>query len=323
MKNSVSFKANGMVYASIKTETEGSLFHYTKSIDALSSILKNGFRYNYCFEEHSKRVAMGEDWSLIDGVSIIGAKQPTYGIATPMVCFCDIPILRAAEHRTNYGNYCIGLNKEIVRKEPTINPLLYTSSSWVYSAIEKLVAYIPTKNEKIAHSQSISDIIGNETDPIQGAALLAKAQTEGLLPKDIRFEPDFISAINTLVSLVKGYSGENGIYYNEHEWRAYFTAAGWPKHSLTTQQFNETKNELNNSLWNNPNYTHLTFDNQEKVITYIIVPTDEEVSEIAKVIRDTSVVLGCELSTDPDTEEKQKDILISMITSFERIEANL
>ena len=42
MKNSVSFKANGMVYASIKTETEGSLFHYTKSIDALSSILKNG-----------------------------------------------------------------------------------------------------------------------------------------------------------------------------------------------------------------------------------------------------------------------------------------
>jgi hypothetical protein len=308
---------------SFKVNATESLFHYTKTIDSLSSILRVGFRYGYCFEEHSKRIAKGEDWTLLDGVNLIGAKEPTYGIATPMICFCDIPIIGADEHRAVYGDYCIGLNKEIVRKEPTINPLLYTSSAWVYSAIEKLVEYIPTKDEIIAHTESISNIIGNEPDPIKGAALIKKALDDGRLSKDIRFDSDFISAINTLVSLVKGYDGEKGVYYNEHEWRAYFTAAGWPKRGITRQQFDDSKDTLNNDLWNNPNYSNLTFDRQEEVITYIVVPTEDEISKIAGLIRDSNTILGCELSANADIKEKQKGILISKITSFDRIEVNL
>lgn len=48
-----------------------SLFHYTKSIDILYSILMEGLIPNYCYEDLSYK------------------RNPDRGIGVPMVSFCD------------------------------------------------------------------------------------------------------------------------------------------------------------------------------------------------------------------------------------------
>ena len=87
------------------------LFHFTKKLTNLQSILQNGLRFSYCFEEFG------------DG----------NGIALPMVCFCDIPLLRTPQHRKRYGNYMIGLTKDFFRQDTTfkLNPVMYRYSSLV------------------------------------------------------------------------------------------------------------------------------------------------------------------------------------------------
>ena len=66
-----------------------SLFHYTKCLDAILGILKDGFRYSYCVENY-----FDEMFACI-----------------PMISFCDIPIRQSIEHSTKYGMYAIGLAK--------------------------------------------------------------------------------------------------------------------------------------------------------------------------------------------------------------------
>lgn len=321
MKKDVYFKSNKFIQASIKTVTEGSLFHYTDSLNTLNIILETGFRYSYSFEEHSKRVAKGEDWTLLDNMTIMGAPQPQYGIAAPMICFCDIPLLKTSEHRAKFGSYCIGINKELMRKElPVLNPLLYVTSSWVYNAIEKLENYLPTQEETNKYYNAIANITKDFVNPIEKACAIKNAKEKGIVTNDIRFEPDFYSAVKTLVSLVKKYEGTDARYYNEHEWRVFFTEAGVPKYGFTREQFEEQKKELNEQLWYDKEKSYLKFDNQGELITYIIVSKEEDVPMVINNIRKLKTILGKPI---PQNDESfVKDILISKITSFERIEAD-
>lgn len=321
MNNVVHFKTDKFIQASIKTETEGSLFHYTNSLNTLNAIIETGFRYSYCFEEHSERVAKGESWSVRDNVKLMGASQPQYGIATPIISFCDIPLLKASEHRAKFGNYCIGVNKELLRRDlPMLNPLLYITSNWVYDAIEKLKSYIPTQDEYTNYFKSIRNVTKGIDNPIKNAEAQKKAQREGIIPKDIRFETEFSSAVNTLVALMKNYEGGNARYYNEHEWRVFFCEAGTSKNGFTRDQFEEQKKELNEQLWADKEKTYLKFGNQEKLITYIIVSKEEEIPLVIRKIREQKTILG---ETIPQDEGGSiRDILISKITSFERLEAD-
>lgn len=70
------------------------LFHFTKNIDFLKSILINGLLPRYCLEDSR--------WLEVD----------RNFIAYPMICFCDIPISRISEHTNFYGQYGIGLTKK-------------------------------------------------------------------------------------------------------------------------------------------------------------------------------------------------------------------
>ena len=69
------------------------LFHFTKNIEFLKSILINGIMPRYCLED--------SHWVDIDSKFL----------AYPMICFCDIPISRISEHTDFYGQYGIGLTK--------------------------------------------------------------------------------------------------------------------------------------------------------------------------------------------------------------------
>ena len=69
----------------------GTLFHFTKDLNTLKKILKEGFRVTYCKEYF--------------GDSFMGI---------PMVSFCDIPLSRTDQHTKDYGKYVIGLDKEML-----------------------------------------------------------------------------------------------------------------------------------------------------------------------------------------------------------------
>lgn len=84
------------------------LFHFTRSLDTLLSILQNGFYPKCCMEDI-------EWFDLPNDVQM----------AFPMCCFCDIPLSRLSEHTDYYGNYGVGLTKDWgIRNK--LNPVVYT-----------------------------------------------------------------------------------------------------------------------------------------------------------------------------------------------------
>lgn len=84
------------------------LFHFTKNVDFLKDILKNGFWPRYCLEDARWYSQAGND----------------FYIAYPIVCFCDIPLSRVDEHVDFYGNYGIGVTREWAESN-RLAPILY------------------------------------------------------------------------------------------------------------------------------------------------------------------------------------------------------
>ncbi len=78
--------------------SSGSLFHYTKTLDIIISILENGF-YPRCAVE---------DYSFI----LTEFEKELARVAIPMVCFCDLPEELQEEHKSKYGNYGLALSKK-------------------------------------------------------------------------------------------------------------------------------------------------------------------------------------------------------------------
>lgn len=87
------------------------LFHFTKSVDVVQSILKNSFYPRLSLED----------------VTWLGIPKLEY-FAYPMVCFCDIPLGRIEEHVNFYGAYGVGLSREWAIKNG-LNPVFYLSKS--------------------------------------------------------------------------------------------------------------------------------------------------------------------------------------------------
>lgn len=89
-----------------------SLFHFTKSLDNVETILMDGFFPRLCLED----------------ISWVGGEGGIDFAAIPITCFCDIPIARISDHVDFYGEYGIGLSKEWALKNG-LNPIFYISSS--------------------------------------------------------------------------------------------------------------------------------------------------------------------------------------------------
>lgn len=97
--------------------SSNSLFHFTRKLPYLKSILTEGFLPSYCLENFDifKFIADDNDLS-------------TFEMAVPMVCFCDIPLSKVKTHMTTYGHYGIGLSKTWGIKAG-VSPLFYVSSN--------------------------------------------------------------------------------------------------------------------------------------------------------------------------------------------------
>ena len=92
-----------------------SLFHYTKDLDTLKSILDNGLWPNYCDETF--KTSKGQ-----------------YVLGIPMVSFCDIPLSKTEDFRERYGSYGIALRKDWGIQKG-INPILYVTNDNIFYSL--------------------------------------------------------------------------------------------------------------------------------------------------------------------------------------------
>lgn len=102
------------------------LFHFTKQLDTVLSILENGF-----YPRTSK-----------ENMSVVLSAYNEVKIGVPMVCFTDIPLNLSSEHRAAYGCYGIGLSKEWAKRSK-ISPVFYMikgSGSWeIYNHMQAVI----------------------------------------------------------------------------------------------------------------------------------------------------------------------------------------
>jgi hypothetical protein len=117
------------------------LFHFTKNMDILFSVLKDGFWPRYCLED--------TQWYRVEGHEYK---------AFAMVCFCDIPISRISDHVGFYGSFGIGLTKEWALKND-LNPVLYIAGdNPLYKAITTTASIAARTTEKSDHAKATESI---------------------------------------------------------------------------------------------------------------------------------------------------------------------
>ena len=283
--------------------TSASLFHYTKQANGLFGIIERGFRFSYCFEEFDETIARFIYRPAVEIARPIGSCEEKYGIAIPMICFCDIPISRADSHRTKYGDYCIGINKNVVRAQmPNINPVLYQSSKWIMNALKTLVESIP-RQEQIDDYFKQTKSITKGKNVVDGASEIIKARCFGILPQ---LYLDAIPAVKLLLSLVKTDISK----YDEREWRVFWEENIDIVFDLTEELFNQKRSEYNMKICDR----YATFDSN--IINHIIVPTENCVQCIIDKIKNSATILGKTATND------EKELLITKITTFERIDSD-
>jgi hypothetical protein len=219
------------------------VFHFTNSITNLKGILQNNFYPSYCLEP---------------AVSCLSRPilKGRMDMATPMVCFCDIPLSQIKDHTGKYGCYAIGLSKEWAMKHK-VNPIIYT--------------YYKSK---------ISDIYSDHILSYVNYCILEENKNE-------------VKPVINLLAFIKPYKGDlwkNGKivrrdvrFYDEREWRFVPKIEEDKKLFLQKPDYLnvENKNQHNNKLKENKNY-HLVFS--PKDIRYIIVKKENELLDIIDFI---------------------------------------
>ena len=178
------------------------MFHFTHNKEALMGIIQNGFRMSYNFEDFDEETSHFDDDNYIPLARLVGSEEPRYGIAIPMICFCDIPLHQTKEHRGYYGNYCIGLDKVAFFEQyrTVINPVFYYyEESWTKDILPNLVRL---KKKLGKQEEAFNSIHSN-------------------------FYHDMLFYIREIISLAKPYFGKDTEgrekrFYDEREWRITF-----------------------------------------------------------------------------------------------------
>jgi hypothetical protein len=131
------------------------LFHFTKSVETLESILANGFWPRYCLEDF--------DWY----------NPEMRLISYPMVCFCDIPLTRIDTHVKFYGSFGLGLTKQWAMLNK-LSPVIYISKDTnVSNALTRMLheSPRPPMESYVGSAKDINSIIAH-VKPIEGDAIV-------------------------------------------------------------------------------------------------------------------------------------------------------
>lgn len=154
------------------------LFHFTRSLDVLKLILKNGVYPRYCLEDFS--------W--------FGANSFKH-IAYPMSCFCDIPLSRISDHTDFYGMYGIGFTKEWGLKNG-LNPVIYLTEGGSVCDMVKFYFNISI-GQQDSESYEQLFILLSHVKPINGTMYMGGKPVE----KDFYQENEwrYVPKINSLI----------------------------------------------------------------------------------------------------------------------------
>ena len=271
-----------------------SLLHFTNSMDALKGILEKGFRFSYCCEKVSATINMNELHP--EGANFFRPSPHINShIAIPMICFCDIPLTRAKLHSDTYGKFIVGVDKDmaITVFGDNINPVMYRTSQTIGLALHDLSvikATIDNVDGCYNYKRSLNQLIGN-TKPYNGTV-----------------------------------NGKDYCFYNEREWRIlipfdYSEDTKW-YWNLSQEEFDAKKDEMNQILHSSKyTYRGLTthIDDEDTLIqfiTHIVVDTEANIPEIVEfILNEEQPLFGY-----PKLSKRVRNLLVSKITSFERIE---
>lgn len=210
------------------------LFHFTKTLDNLEGILINGFFPRYSPEDM--------EWVKDSKMKFI---------AFPIVCFCDISLLRITEHVEFYGSFGIGMDKDWALLNG-LNPVLYvTGTSPVSQSIPKAV-----ESGNVVRKKSNDDSYLNHarctvafTKPISGTTLVNNKP----VPKD---------------------------FYPESEWR-YLARDGGVIEYLLQESFNDSA-QLQSA--NQIAKEKATLQFTPKDVRYLLVRSDADIPNLVDFI---------------------------------------
>lgn len=277
-----------------------SLLHFTNSIQVLTSILANGFRFSYCYEEYNNAIVFNNAHTKHANF-FIGNNGTKKGVAIPMICFCDIPLLRAQEHAECYGKYIIGIDKNYAKViYNKLNPVLYMSSDRMKIALNDISISINNYSKETAHN--------------------------------------YKESVKYLIAYCKRYSGfdfyrnKDTCFYNEREWRVVLedddnnndASWKWNIEYKSKDEYKEFIKPYNEKLYSSKS-AYLRFiefqNNTDEMrfcdfITHIVVSKENEIPALIKyILNKENKLFGYEGISD-----NVRNILVSKITSFERIE---
>lgn len=193
----------------MKNSHSDTLFHYTKSLDTVISILKEGFKVSYSGEQITKDIFIG----------------------IPMISFCDIPVELCEEHRTKYGNYAIGISKKALIEIAggLLSPVHYVMCDEPIIGAYKYHEQVIQNNA--LNEEWIKDRYSSGATPVTVKGPQGQIYTgfTGCLPDDMSivkrfFElPKLRDYANFALAFTKNYycehNGETFCAYDECEWR--------------------------------------------------------------------------------------------------------
>lgn len=277
-----------------------SLFHFTKKSSILKKILRTGLKYSFSREFKPEN---------------FGTRENENNLVLPIICFCDMPIIRVEQHIMKYGEYGIGFDKVKLREKlkDSLNPVFYVSSSLYADALSKCYLI----SEKIKED-GLNEIVHN---PIIG-----------LFPNQFVEGEHMRKLIGLFYSLFKPCDDHNliGNYYDEREWRAILPdnirdGAFWNYRSSNLQVGDDQGNastisrevvkDMNRITEGSPQF-YIKFSPIEilNIVNHIILPNEKVMKSYIKFIRSSKELFGT-----VDITDEIKDQLISRLNTIERI----
>lgn len=252
------------------------LFHYTKQLSSLISILKEGFRVSYSGEQITDKIFIG----------------------IPMVSFCDIPVDLSGEHRSKYGEYAIGIDKQKLIKAAGehLSPVHYVIDDWpilgAYRHHEEFLKAVRKRDDFMERKRASG---AKEITIIGHKGTIYKGYAGGSSPEDY----EILKCMNVLfhsqqyanyaLGITKNYTcrhdGKNFCAYDECEWRIVIPEnqdieGNEAKWFWSKDEFDEWKKEHGNTFLDG-----CLIGFEPDYINAVIVPTEQDKADLVTAMK--------------------------------------